>query len=161
MGGRSLKNNTPEALTRRRTAHPRRSDRRAPWKKEQKEPKRLAVTTGGVCGCGAREAGRGAADARLRHNEVERLRPGDDVASARAAEESSRSPAERPPNHQRASDGATRAGALVFDSGDSRTRHPLARGVTERSFALAPGWSSDFTDRPTTLDLAKTTEQGR
>lgn len=40
----------------------------------------------------------------------------------------------------------------LFDSGDSRTRHPQARGVTERSFALAPGWSPDFTDRPTTLD---------
>jgi len=74
----------------------------------------------------------GAADARLRHNEVERLRPGDDVrewersghrlptgspegvseANQTSAEESSRSPAERPPpNHQRASDGAARAGA--------------------------------------------------
>lgn len=106
-----FKNKTPKALMRRRTAHPRRSGGRAPRQTRIKEPKRKQVGADGVCGCGARDSGPG----------------------------SSRRPAECPPKHQRASDGATRAGAPVGFR-RSRTRHPLARGVTERSFAELTGW---------------------
>jgi hypothetical protein len=47
-------------------------------------------------------------------------------------------PSDRGPNHQRASDGAMPAGALLLDR-RSRTPPPLAGSVTERSFAGQPG----------------------
>ena len=103
---------------------------------------------GGVCGCVRHEEERrkrptgavtaGAADARLQHGEVQRRRRPARCGEERAAEEGP-ADAERPPIHQRASDGAMPAGAL-FLIGDSRTPPPTSRRRDGAVVCPSTGW---------------------
>jgi len=166
--GDPLQNNTPEAHSRRRTAHTRRSDRRAPDRPGQGSQSDRKTGRAGLRLRLTALPAAGAADARLRHDEVERLRPGDDVrewersghrlpiGSPEGVSEANQTSAEEPAAAQRNAPRTTSARAtarlvrvptFLIPPTCRGTRHPQARGVTERSFALAPGWSSDFTDR--------------
>ncbi len=138
-GGRNQKNTTPKALSRRRTAQPRRSGTRAPWTAAPREPKRPGVTKARVCG----------GDGSLLT--VKPPTPGSNTAKGVAgglhdvprneALRKAGTPSDRPPSYQRASAWRGMCGVYFSFLAEGDTLTPrLAQPVTGLSFAGRPGW---------------------
>lgn len=81
----------------------------------------------------------GAADGRLQHNEVQRRRRPARCGEVQRAAEEGHTDAERPANHQRASDGAMPAGALLSDRRQPHSA-PTSRQRDGAVVCSSTGW---------------------